>query len=128
MNKHFIVFNLKSYKTYDEAKEWLSEIKNIDKSLLEQKQIVICPPFTLLFQFKTFFKANNLNIKLGAQDVSPFDEGSYTGEVNAKQIKEFATYVLIGHSERRSNFNETDQLLAQKVNLSLQYGFYHIYF
>ena len=127
MNKLFIVFNHKSYKTYDEAKEWLSEIKNIDKSLLEQKQIVICPPFTLLSQFKTFFQANNLNIKLGAQDVSPFDEGSYTGEVNAKQIKEFATYVLIGHSERRSNFNETDQLLAQKVNLSLQYGLHPIY-
>lgn len=127
MNKLFIVFNLKSYKTQDEASKWLSEIKNIDRFLLEQKQIVICPSFTLLSQFKAFFENNNLNIKIGAQNVSPFDEGPYTGEINAKQIKEFGDFVLIGHSERRNNFNETDKLLAKKVEMSLQYGLYPIY-
>src|SRR3989344_5653332 len=105
MNKLFIVFNLKSYKTQDEAKVWIEEIGNIDKALLQQKQVVVCPPFTLLSFFKTFFEKKGLNIKVGAQDVSPFDEGPYTGGVNAKQVKEFATYVLIGHSERRNNFN-----------------------
>ena len=127
MNELFIVFNLKSYKTQDEARQWLEDLKNIDKSIVEQKQIIACPSFTLLGQFKTFFEENNLNIKLGAQDVSPFDEGPYTGEVNAKQVKEFADFVLIGHSERRNNFNETDELLAKKVNLSLQYGLHPIY-
>lgn len=127
MNKPFIVFNIKSYKTQDEASKWLAELKNIDKAILEQKQIIVCPPFTLLFQFKTFFQANDLNIKTGAQDVSPFDEGPYTGEVNAKQIKEFGDFVLIGHSERRNNFKETDELLEKKVAMSLHYGLYPIY-
>jgi len=127
MNKLFIVFNLKSYKTEDEARQWLEEIKNIDRALLEQKRIIVCPPFTLLPQFKNFLEQNSLDIKIGAQNVSPFDEGPYTGEVNAKQVREFADFVLIGHSERRNNFNETDKLLAKKVNLSLQYDLRPIY-
>jgi triosephosphate isomerase len=59
---------------------------------------------------------------LGAQNVSPFDEGAYTGEVNAKQIKDFVQYVLIGHSERRQNFNETEDMLIKKVDMTLKYG------
>lgn len=120
MDKVFLVANLKSYKTQSEAKEWLKSFINIDKTLLESKEVIICPSFTLLEVFKSYFTQNNLDIKLGAQNVSPFDEGPYTGEINARQIKDFADFVLIGHSERRNNFGETDEMLSKKVDVSLR--------
>lgn len=124
MNKLFIVTNLKSNKNENEAKIWLEgfkKIKEIEGSLLE-KEIVVCPSFTELSLFKSFTLENNLPVKLGAQNVSPFDEGAYTGEVNAKQIRDYSDYVLIGHSERRNNFNESQDQLSQKVEVSLKYG------
>lgn len=129
MNKVFIVANLKSYKTENEAKEWLENLKKI-KDIgvsLENKEIIVCPPFQLLLMFKTYILENNLPVSIGAQDVSPFDEGAYTGEVNAKQIKEYADYVLIGHSERRKNFGETDDVLSKKTVLALKYELTPIY-
>ena len=122
MNSLFIVANLKSNKTYDEAKSWLEVFKTIDKNLLEEKQIIICPSFTLLDIFRSFLSQNNLHVSLGAQTVSSVDEGAHTGEVNAKQIKDFADYVIIGHSEERKLLNESDSLLQEKVSLSLKYG------
>ena len=129
MKKLFIVANIKSYETETEAKNWLEAFKNIKNSSedLSSKEIIICPPFTLLEFFNEFFLKNEINASLGAQNISPFDEGPYTGEVNAKQIKEFAKYVLIGHSERRKNFNETKDTLSKKVNLALEYGLNPIY-
>jgi triosephosphate isomerase (TIM) len=53
-------------------------------------------------------------------DISPFDEGAYTGEINGNQIREFADYVIIGHSERRKNFAETDEMLSQKVQRAIE--------
>ncbi len=121
MKKLLIVANLKSYKTEIEAKNWLDKfksVKDLDLNLLE-KMVIICPPFTLLEFFKETLLQNGINVSLGAQDVSPFDEGAYTGEVNAKQIKEFCDYVLIGHSERRKNFQETDEVLLRKTQEAL---------
>ena len=129
MKKLFIVANLKSYETEIEAKKWLEVFKNV-KNLTEDlslKEIIICPPFTLLELFKDFFPKNEIKVSLGAQDLSPFDEGAYTGEINARQVKDFAQYVLIGHSERRRNFNETENLLSDKVKLALNYGLKPIY-
>jgi triosephosphate isomerase len=122
MNKLLIVANLKSYKTQSEALEWLEKFKIIkqDENTLNDKEIIICPPFTLFYLFDSFFLDNDIKVQLGAQDVSQFDEGPYTGEINAKQIKEFVNYVLIGHSERRKNFNEEEQILSKKTDLSLQ--------
>jgi triosephosphate isomerase len=130
MDKLLIVGNLKSYKTENEAKEWLESFKKTENlsDISDKKEVVLCPPFTLLPLFKNFIKDNNLSVSLGAQDVSPFDEGAYTGEINAKQEKDFAEYVLIGHSERRTNFNEGDELLAKKVEQALSKGLNPIYF
>jgi triosephosphate isomerase len=130
MAKCLIVANLKSYKNENEAKSWLesfSKIKDLNLDLT-QKEIIICPSFTQLFSFSSYFSSNNTNAKLGAQNVSPFDEGAYTGEVNAKQIKDFAQYVLIGHSERRSNFQESEQALEGKVKRALEQGLEPIFF
>jgi triosephosphate isomerase len=124
MGKSLIVANLKSYKNENEAKTWLESFRTITELSLDlaQKEIVICPSFTQLFSFSSYFLANNIDVKLGSQNVSPFNEGAYTGEVNAKQIKDFADYVLIGHSERRINFNENEDMLANKVSMALKYG------
>lgn len=128
MNKLFIVANLKSYKTESEANDWLNSTKKLlEETDLNKKEIIICPSFTLLPIFHKFIKENNLAIKLGAQNISPFDEGAYTGEINAKQIKEFADYVLIGHSERRDNFKEDDEMLSKKTQQSLKYGLIPIF-
>lgn len=124
MDKLLIVANIKSYKTENEAKEWLENFKKIKEfeQSLDSKKIIICPSFTLLSLFNSYISNNSLPVKIGAQNVSPFDEGAYTGEVNAKQIKDFAEFVLIGHSERRNNFGETDAMLSKKTELSLKYG------
>jgi triosephosphate isomerase len=124
MGKTLIIANLKSYKNENEAKTWLESFKKITDLSLDftQKEIIICPSFTQLFSFFSYILANNIQVKLGSQNISPFDEGAYTGEVNAKQIKDFAKYVLIGHSERRQNFNENDDMLTKKVEIALEYG------
>ncbi|OGH02956.1 MAG: hypothetical protein A2798_00830 [Candidatus Levybacteria bacterium RIFCSPHIGHO2_01_FULL_37_17] len=122
----YIVANFKSNKTEDEAKNWLDNFKNYKGE--NAKQIILCPPFTLLPTFKNFIKINSLQISLGAQNVSQFDEGPYTGEENAKQIKEFADYVLIGHSERRNLLNETDEMISEKVRNSISNELIPIFF
>lgn len=130
MGKVLIVANLKSYKNEIEAKNWLEGFKKIKELNLDlsQKEVIICPSFTQLFSFFSYFSSNNINVKLGAQNVSPFDEGAFTGEVNAKQIKDFAQYVLIGHSERRSNLGESEKMLEEKVKRVLGAGLEPIFF
>lgn len=129
MKRLFLVANWKSNKTSHEAREWLQEdqISSIKNQKINGKEIIVCPPFTLLSTMKSLIDDKNLPIKLGCQNVSPFDAGAYTGEINAKQIKEFAEYVIIGHSERRNNFGETDEILARKVKLMITAGLTPIY-
>ena len=117
MKKLFIVANWKSNDTMLQAKTWVAEISNLKSQISNNsnKQIIVCPSFTLLNEAKSLITDYQLPITLGSQDISPFTEGSYTGEINGKQIKEFADYVIIGHSERRSNFLESDDMLVKQV-------------
>ena len=117
MKKTLIAANWKSNKTKNEAKNWLEKVsvQNFEESL----EVVILAPFTLLDTISGYIRVNDLPFKLGAQDVSPFDSGAYTGEVSAAQIKEFADYVLIGHSERRANFGESDEMVRKKVERAI---------
>lgn len=120
MDKTIIAANWKSNKTKVQAQKWLSEIAL--KNFPENLEVIIFPPFTLLDYFSSFIRVNDVPLKIGAQNVSPFGSGAYTGEISAEQVREFADYVLIGHSERRSNFTESNKLINQKIQQSIQQG------
>lgn len=131
MKTLYIIGNWKSNKTTQEATAWLKEFKVQSAKFTpigsgfrieENKKVLICASYTLLPGMSDYIKKNKLHIHLCAQDVSPFAKGPYTGEVNALQIKEFADYVLIGHSERRDNFGESDELLEKKVAVAYSNG------
>ncbi|MFH1186879.1 MAG: triose-phosphate isomerase family protein [Candidatus Levyibacteriota bacterium] len=126
MNLSFIIANWKLNKTLTETKEWIENFL-VEGSILLDKKVIICPSFTLLSDLKSLIEQKNLKIEIGAQNLSSFEIGEYTGEVNAAQIKDFANYVLIGHSERRKNFDETNQILDQKVELAKKYNLEPIY-
>lgn len=118
MKQLFIAGNWKSNKTTSEANEWLQSFKTQISQLSDKVQlftIVLCAPTTLLAMLKQKILADKLPMELGAQNISPFPDGAYTGEVSARMIKDFADWVIIGHSERRKYFGETDEMLVQKV-------------
>jgi triosephosphate isomerase len=99
--------------------EWIDAVGSVITGT-EDYEVVVCPPFTSLaaVSWKIFEKGYKLSV--GAQSVSKFDEGAYTGEINAQMVSEFAKYVLIGHSERRQYFNETNEDISKKVEMSLK--------
>jgi triosephosphate isomerase len=116
MKKLFIVGNWKSNKTAVEAKDWLEKFKDLNPVFTsEEKEVIVCPPFTLIPGMKAFIDENDLPLKLGAQNVSPFEKGAYTGEVSAEEVKEFVTHAIVGHSERRKYFHETDEDVLAKI-------------
>lgn len=121
MSTILIIANWKSNKTFAEIEKWFKTFNKLDiHSLsLKNKKIIICPSFIHIPYVRELIDKYSLPIELCAQDISEFTQGAYTGEVNAKQLKEFVNYVLIGHSERRKYFAETDSILEKKVSLAI---------
>jgi triosephosphate isomerase (TIM) len=119
MKKLFIVANWKSYKTNNEAISWLEKMKDKHLPAQDNKEIIVCPPYTFLPAMKGFIQENNLPIKLGVQNISNFAEGAYTGEINVKQAAEFVSHAIIGHSERRRLLHETDEDVIEKIKQAL---------
>lgn len=125
----YIIGNWKSNKNRQEVKDWFTSVAKEDfaKQTHENLTIVICPPFSYLSLSRVLIAENKLPIDLGAQDISPFENGAYTGEISASMIKEYGDFCLIGHSERRKYFHEDDKLLEEKVNQALKVGLTPIY-
>lgn len=122
MKKTLIVANWKENLTTAEAERWVGELNKELRSKNQGTEVVICPSFVLVPVINSLFSILDSPHRLGAQDVSRFEEGQYTGEVSAKMLKDFVKYVIVGHSERRKYFGETDGDVAAKSVLSLKYG------
>lgn len=128
MNKLLFIANWKSNKTASEAVDWLKAFDKLRENVnLENKEVILCPSYLGLPFCFSYIKENNLPIKLGVQDVSAFRQGAYSGEVSARQVKEFAMYTIIGHSERRKYNHETDDELKNKILVAKQGGLNTIY-
>jgi len=111
--------NWKMNKTPSEAYELALKMK---EELADAKhEVVLCPPFTALSEVIKAVKGSNISV--GAQNMHFKDEGAYTGEVSAKMLVDLGVkYVIIGHSERRQYFNETDETVNLKMIQALKYN------
>ncbi len=119
MRKPLIVGNWKMNKTSSQAGELTQVLKDKlkDKSSLD---IVLCPPFTALEIVARAIKGSHID--LGAQNLHWEKEGAYTGEVSAPMLKELGCrYVIIGHSERRQYFGESNETVNKKVKAALKF-------
>lgn len=121
MRKKIVAGNWKMNKTVDEAKALLSEIVNMVKDeVTGDVEVVLCPPALYLTTARHYLPAGG-RIALGAQNCHEKDSGAYTGEASASMLKSIGVdYVILGHSERRQYFGETDAQLAEKVDRVLE--------
>lgn len=118
MRKPIIAGNWKMNKTSKEAAQFILEFR--DKVKDAKCEVVICPAFTSLAQVITLVE--NTDIKVGAQNMYYEESGAYTGEVSPTMLRELGVkYVIIGHSERRQYFKESDEVINKKVKAAFIY-------
>ena len=123
MRKHIVAGNWKMNCTFDEADELINGImeKLENSELPRETQLIVCPPFPYLEMTSDY--ANDSYFMVGAQNVSDQEKGAYTGEVSAEMLESMEIdYCIVGHSERRGYYGETDKIVAAKVDQLLKHG------
>lgn len=119
MRKPIIAGNWKMNNTIAAAKSLVSELKPLVADA--ECDVVLCVPYTAIAAVAEATKGTN--IKVGAENVAWADKGAFTGEISAEMLKEVgAEYVIIGHSERRQMFGETDETVNKRTVQALKYG------
>lgn len=117
----WIVANWKSHKKIAEALEWFGVVgPRLRKD--STVRVVVCAPFVDLSEIKERVLVDRFPIMVGCQDISAFPEGAYTGEEAAAILRDVVELALVGHSERRANFGETDAMIEDKVKQSIEHN------
>lgn len=117
----YLIANWKAQKTHPEIQEWMNTFVTliecndaITQALESQKlTIIICPSHPFILTVKDLSK--NTGLYVGSQDISPKEPGKYTGEVPAQLLNDIVEFAIIGHSERRFHFQESEEIIAQKI-------------
>jgi len=123
MKKKIFVANWKMNLTVAETEDLTEKLSQGLRSLANEKtEIILCPAFPALDNLSLILqKENPADLKIGAQDVFWEEKGAFTGEVSVKMLKEAdCRYVIVGHSERRKNLGETDEMVNKKVKILLE--------
>ncbi|QBQ40872.1 triose-phosphate isomerase [Sphingobacterium psychroaquaticum] len=121
MRKNIVAGNWKMNLDYEQGLSLFSEIVNMVKDeVVGNQEAVVCSP---AIHLSSLAKLSTAKVAVGAQNIHQAASGAYTGEISASQVKSVgASYVILGHSERRAYFGETDALLAEKVDAALAHG------
>lgn len=121
MRSKVIVGNWKMNKDIHETAELVEDLKDRLKDFRDGVEIVVCPPFTSLVVARGLITGTR--IRLGAQNMSDKDDSAFTGEISARMLTAIGCeYVILGHSERRQYFKETNELINAKVQKALKAG------
>ena len=119
MRKKVIAGNWKMNMLPNEAIKFIEELTPLVKDT--ENEVILCVPYTDLFY--ALLTVQGTNIKIGAQNMHFEEKGAYTGEVSGEMLKVInVEYVIIGHSERRQYFNETDETVNKKIKSAFKYG------
>ena len=119
MRKPIIAGNWKMFKTRDEAIGFMMAV-NANVPAQDVVETVICAPFTLL---RCLVKRQGQNLRIGAQNMHFAEQGAFTGEIAPNMLTTLGVeYVIIGHSERRAMFNETDETVNKKLHAAFNHG------
>lgn len=122
MRKVIIAGNWKMHKNQAESLAFVQEFKSKVEDTQENQEIVLCAPFTSLTAMSK--NLHGSRIMLGAQNIHWSDEGAYTGEISGSMLAEIGVdYVIVGHSERRQYFGDTDHTVNLRLKAAQQYGF-----
>lgn len=120
--KQYVVGNWKCHKRTNDARAWFDAFAEHCR-LGDNLEVIVAPSFTCLESTASYLKKLGLkNVRLAAQNVSPFPRGAYTGEIAADMLRGLVDYVIIGHSERKRYFHETDQDVINKVTETVDAG------
>ena len=119
MRKKVIAGNWKMNMLPNEAMKFIEDLAPLVKDT--KNEVILCVPYTDLFY--ALLTVQGTNIKIGAQNMHFEEKGAYTGEISAKMLKSInVEYVIIGHSERRQYFNETDETVNKKIKAAFENG------